>query len=320
MDTSRHAGRIAVVTGAGSGIGRATALRLAGEGARVIGCDVVEPALGETRAALEQAGLPAAELVTADVTRQEDVDRVVAAAGGRVDVLANVAGVMDHFLPLAELDDETWDRVMGVNVTGVMRLSRAVLSLMLDAGGGAIVTVASKASLGAGAAGVAYTTSKHAVIGLVKSIAYFYGPKGIRSTAVLPGPVETNIGATAAPKVAWAMERAQLSMATMAPAAQPDEIAAVVSWLASDEASNVNGAIVSVDGGWLPEDVIETHQEGREISVRSHVRRPSARTFAVTKTPLPNAGSSNSLTRRGRNTYRAYPANPSAVKPAKRSA
>jgi NAD(P)-dependent dehydrogenase (short-subunit alcohol dehydrogenase family) len=121
---------------------------------------------------------------------------------------------------------------------------------MLEAGGGSIVTVASKASLGAGASGVAYTTSKHAVIGLVKSIAYFYGPKGIRSNAVLPGPVVTNIGTTAAPTVPWAMERAQLSMATMAAAADPDEQAAAISWLASDEASNVNGAVLSVDGGW----------------------------------------------------------------------
>jgi len=96
----------------------------------------------------------------------------------------------------------------------------------------------------------ACTTSKHAVIGLVNSIAYFYGPQGIRSNAVLPGPVETGIGATAAPKVSWAMERAQLSMATMGPAAQPDEIAAAISWLASDEASNVNGATLAADGGW----------------------------------------------------------------------
>ncbi len=249
MDTSRHAGRIAIVTGAGSGIGRATALRLAGEGAQVVGCDVVEPSLAETTAALEQAGL-AAHLVTTDVTKQEDIERVVAAAGSRVDILANVAGIMDHFLPLGEVDDQTWDRVLAVNVTGVMRLSRAVLPLMLEAGKGAIVTVASKASLGAGAAGVAYTTSKHGVIGLVKSIAYFYGPKGIRSNAVMPGPVETNIGTTAIPTVPWAMERAQLSMATMGRVAQPDEIASAISWLASDEASNVNGATLAVDGGW----------------------------------------------------------------------
>jgi NAD(P)-dependent dehydrogenase (short-subunit alcohol dehydrogenase family) len=249
MDSARHAGKVAIVTGAASGIGRATVLRLAREGAQVIGCDLAEPALAETKTTLQQAE-PTAELLTADVTNQDDVDRVVAAAGPRIDILANVAGIMDHYLPLGDLDDQTWDRVLAVNLTGVMRLSRAVLAPMLAAGQGAIVTVASKASLGAGASGVAYTTSKHAVLGLVKHIACFYGPQGIRSNAVLPGPVATNIGATGAPKVGWAMERARLAQATMGPRAQPDEIAAAISWLASDEASNINGATLAADAGW----------------------------------------------------------------------
>ncbi|MBI1378375.1 MAG: SDR family oxidoreductase [Frankiales bacterium] len=250
MDTSRHSGKVAIVTGAANGIGRATVLRLAAEGARVVGFDVNDTALAETSEALGAAGLTA-ELVAADITSQADVDRVVALAGPRIDVLANVAGIMDHFLPLGEVDDATWERVLGVNLTGVMRLTRAVLPVMLaQDGGGAIVTVASKASLGAGASGVAYTTSKHGVIGLVRSVAYFYGPQGIRSNAVLPGAVETAIGATAAPQSEWAMQRAMLSMGVMGSPAQPDQIASVVSWLASEEASNVNGATVSADGGW----------------------------------------------------------------------
>lgn len=249
MDSTRHANTVAIVTGAGSGIGRATALRLSIEGARVIGCDVVEAGLAETKSAIQGAGFKA-DFVTADVTRQEDIEKIMAAAGSHIDILANVAGIMDHFLPLGEVDDATWDRVLAVNLTGVMRLSRAVLPVMLSAGKGSIVTVASEAALSAGAAGVAYTTSKHGVIGLVKSIAYFYGPRGIRSNAVLPGPVITNIGTTAAPRVPWAMERAQLSMATMPAPAQPDEIAAAISWLASDEASNINGATMTADGGW----------------------------------------------------------------------
>jgi NAD(P)-dependent dehydrogenase (short-subunit alcohol dehydrogenase family) len=118
------------------------------------------------------------------------------------------------------------------------------------AGGGAVVTVASEASLSAGAAGVAYTTSKHAVVGLVKSVAYFYGPKKIRSNAVLPGPVVTSIASSSSPAVPWAMDRAMLSMATMPTPAQPDQIATLISWLASEEASNVNGALVTSDGGW----------------------------------------------------------------------
>lgn len=246
MDTSRHSNRTAIVTGAASGIGRATAIRLAGEGAKVIACDVSEPGLAETLAQLGDGH----ETVAADVTSQADVERVVAAAGGSIDVLANVAGIMDHFMPLGELDDDTWSKVIGVNLTGVMRLTRAVLPMMQEAGHGAIVTVASEASLGAGAAGAAYTTSKHGVIGLVRHVAFFYGPSGIRSNAVLPGAVETGIGASSDPRSDWVMPRAQLKMATMGPVAQPDQIATVVSWLASDEASNVNGALVTSDGGW----------------------------------------------------------------------
>jgi NAD(P)-dependent dehydrogenase (short-subunit alcohol dehydrogenase family) len=249
MDTTRHAGKVALVTGAASGIGRATALRLAREGARVLGCDVNPAALDEARAFFAAEGVEI-ELHAVDVATQSDVDRFVDAAGGRIDVLANVAGIMDHFMPLGEVDDATWNRVLDVNLTGVMRVTRAVIPLMKEQGGGAIVTVASKASLGAGASGVAYTASKHGVIGLVKSVAYYYGPDRIRSNAVLPGPVETGIGATAAPSSDWAMQRAMLSMATMAAPAQPDQIAAAVSWLASDEASNINGAVVSDDGGW----------------------------------------------------------------------
>lgn len=249
MDTTRHTGKLAIVTGAGSGIGRATVLRLAQEGAHVIGCDVNSQTLDETRSILKEADL-SANLIVADVTKQADIDRLVAAAGPQVTILANVAGIMDHFVPLGDLKDDLWNRVMDVNLNGVMRLTRAVLPVMELAGGGAVVTVASEASLSAGAAGVAYTTSKHAVIGLVKSVAYFYGPKKIRSNAVLPGPVATSIGSSAAPAVPWAMERAMLSMATMPAPAQPDQIAALISWLASDEASNVNGALVTSDGGW----------------------------------------------------------------------
>jgi NAD(P)-dependent dehydrogenase (short-subunit alcohol dehydrogenase family) len=222
---------------------------MAGEGARIIACDVSEEGLSRTLGDLQAFGGDH-QIVNADVAAQADVDRVVAAADGKIEILANVAGIMDHFLPLGEVDDETWDRVLAVNLTGVMRLTRSVLPVMQEAGGGAVVTVASEASLGAGAAGVAYTASKHGVIGLVRHVAFFYGPSGIRSNAVLPGGVDTGIGATSEPRSGWVMERAQLKMATMGPVAEPDQIATVISWLACDEASNVNGAVVTSDGAW----------------------------------------------------------------------
>ena len=244
----RHSGKVAIVTGAASGIGQATVMCLAREGARVVGCDIHPQGLESTRARLEEEGLTAT-LVVADVTRQQDVDRVVAQAE-RVDILANVAGIMDFFLPLHELDDETWHRVLSVNLEGVMRMTRAVLGRMREVGGGAIVTVGSKASFSGGASGAAYAASKHGIIGLVRHVAYFYAPFGIRCNAVLPGPVETGIGATSMPKSPWAMERVRLAMATMPQPARPEAIASIISWLASEEASFVNGALVQADGGW----------------------------------------------------------------------
>lgn len=252
MDAARHAGKVAIVTGAGSGIGLATAVRLAREGARVVGCDVNGAGLEKLAAELRAAGM-GVETAVADVAKQADVDALVDGAlarHGRLDLLANVAGIMDWFLPLHELDDETWRRVIGVNLEGPMRLCRRVLPAMMKAKRGAIVNVASAAALGAGASGTAYATSKHALLGLTRSIAWLYRAEGIRCNAVCPGGVETNIGTTAAPRSPWAMRQLDKSLALAERMAKPDEIATLISWLASEEASNVNGAIVSDDGGW----------------------------------------------------------------------
>lgn len=182
-----------------------------------------------------------------DVTDQASIDRLLQDLD-HIDILVNNAGIMDHFLPVSEVDDTTWDEVLAVNLTGAMRMTRAVLPKMQE--GSAIVAVGSEGSLRGSVSGVAYTSSKHGLIGLVKHVAFFYGPKGIRSNAVLPGGVNTGIGESAAPQSQWAMERAGVALASMTPMAQPDQIAAVISWLACDEASNVNGAVVATDGGW----------------------------------------------------------------------
>ena len=252
MDERRHEGRVAVVTGAGSGIGRAVAARLAAEGAAVVGCDVNQAGLEETLGAIREGGNDAT-VVTADVTRQDQVDRLVDGAverHGRVDLLANVAGIMDWFLPAHEVDDETWNRVMAVNVNGPMMLCRKVLPGMLERGAGTIVNVASVAGLRGGGAGIAYTTSKHALIGMTRSIAWTYRGDGIRCNAICPGGVQTNIGTTSVPRSQFAFERLGKSLALAEKAADPDEIATLASWLASGEASNVNGAVVTADGGW----------------------------------------------------------------------
>jgi NAD(P)-dependent dehydrogenase (short-subunit alcohol dehydrogenase family) len=177
------------------------------------------------------------------------VQAVVAAAEGRIDVLANVAGIMDGFLPAAEVDDATWERVMAVNVTALMRLMRAALPVMVRAGKGAIVNIASEAGLRGSAAGFAYTTSKHAVIGMTRSAAFMYAKDGVRVNAIAPGGVRTSIEGSM--KSALAIERQGPLLRTLVPPpAEADEIAAAIAFLASDEARNINGAVLASDGGW----------------------------------------------------------------------
>lgn len=242
--SGEFAGRTVIVTGAGSGIGRATALTLADRGARVIAADVSAERLKQLSA--ESAGLVTD---TCDITLQDEVDRVVAMAGPRIDGLANVAGIMDGFLPAAEIDDQTWARVLDVNLTSMMRLTRAVLPAMIDAGAGAIVNVSSEASVRGGCAGLAYTASKHAVNGITRSVATTYRSQGIRCNAVAPGGVMTNVDGTFRSAHAGEVLGPFLA-ATMPPVAQPDAVAEVICFLLGDGARNINGAILMCDGGW----------------------------------------------------------------------
>lgn len=242
----RFTGRTIIVTGAGSGIGRATATRIANEGGRVIATDVVAERLDALRTELEGF---AVETVVGDVAASETIDALIAAAGDRVDGLANVAGIMDAFLPPDEVDDGTWERVFSVNVTGPMRLTRAVLPLMIAAGKGSVVNVASEAALKASAAGAAYTSSKHAIAGYTKSVAFFHGPQGIRANAVAPGAVATNIEAPMRSEYA-ARRVGPIMQTTIPPVAQPEQLAAAITWLLSDDSANVNGAVLPSDGGW----------------------------------------------------------------------
>ncbi|WP_353808190.1 SDR family NAD(P)-dependent oxidoreductase [Agromyces sp. SYSU T00194] len=245
IDQGRFSGQTIIVTGAGSGIGRATASRIAREGGRVIAVDVSQERLDEFA-----AEFPTADIVTlvADITDDAKVAEIVAAAGDRIDGLANIAGIMDDMTPLGELTDAVWERVMRVNVDGTMKLSRAVIPAMLAQGKGSIVNTASEAALRGSAAGVAYTASKHAVVGLTKSTAFMYGPSGLRVNAVAPGPTITNIEATFASPLG--AQRVRQAMAILPDAAEAEALAASITFLLSDDGVNINGVVLASDGGW----------------------------------------------------------------------
>jgi NAD(P)-dependent dehydrogenase (short-subunit alcohol dehydrogenase family) len=242
----RFAGKTVIVTGAASGIGRATASRVAREGGRVVAVDVSAERLQEF-----SGSLPDVQIVTVvgDITKQDDVDAIVAAAGDRIDALANVAGVNDDFSPLHETTDATWDRVIGINLTGAFKLTRAVLPAMIEAGRGSFVNIASEAGLRGNASGNAYTVSKHGVIGLTRSAAFMYGPQGIRVNAVAPGGVATGIPFP--PNVSEAgSARLQPFQAMIPTVATAEQLAASITFLLSDDGVNVNGAVLPSDGGW----------------------------------------------------------------------
>lgn len=245
----RFAGQTVIVTGAASGIGRAVASRVAREGGRVVAADISEEKLDELATTL--TGLPGeAEVITVagDISDQDDVERMVLAAGDRIDALANVAGIMDDMSAIHEVNDALWERVLRVNLEGTMRLTRAVVPGMLAAREGRIVNVASEAGLRGSAAGVAYTASKHAVVGLTKSTAVMYAKSGIRTNAVAPGGVATGIQLPGQAEFGAPVLRPhQVNILSVAMA---EELAASITFLLSKDSVNLNGAIIASDGGW----------------------------------------------------------------------
>lgn len=243
--------KTAIITGAGSGMGKAMAMLFAKEGANVIVSDVRKERVDAVTKEITDEGGKALGIVT-NVAKETDVETMISKTintFGGIDIVVNNAGVMDDFTPVADVTDELWNKVLGVNLTGPMYICRAAVKQMLKQGKGAIVNVSSIGGLNGARAGVAYTASKHGLIGLTKNIGFMYGTKGIRCNAICPGGVNTNIMEGANPNK-FGMDRMSTGIGSNIKTAEPSEIAELALFLASEKASNVNGAVVVADGGW----------------------------------------------------------------------
>ena len=244
--------KVAVVTGAGSGMGKAITILFAKEGAKVIAADMNQETLNKVVAEITANG-GTTKPVIANVTKEQDIQNMIDAAVntfGSLDILVNNAGIMDNFVPAADVTDELWEKVFAVNVTGPMRATRKALPIFIKKGSGVIINIASAGGLFGSRAGAAYTASKHAVIGLTKNVGFEYAKLGIRCNAIAPGAVNTNIGNTLFNPNKFGMERAMAGINLNPRVGEPEEIAKVALFLACDDSSLINGTIITADAGW----------------------------------------------------------------------
>jgi NAD(P)-dependent dehydrogenase (short-subunit alcohol dehydrogenase family) len=244
--------KVAVVTGAGSGMGRAISILFAREGAKVIVSDINQETLNKVVEQITADG-GVATAVMANVAKEQDIQRIIDAAVctyGTLDILVNNAGIMDNFVPACDITDELWEKVFAVNSTGPMRATRKALPIFVKKGSGVIINIASAGGLLGSRAGAAYTASKHAVIGFTKNVGFQYAKLGIRCNAIAPGAVNTNIGTTIYDPNKFGMERAMAGINLNPRIGEPEEIAKIALFLACDDSSLINGAIITADSGW----------------------------------------------------------------------
>jgi 3-oxoacyl-[acyl-carrier protein] reductase len=238
--------KVSIITGAGQGIGRATAVRFAHDGARVAVCDINQAAVDETVAEIRAAGGEALGF-RVDVTDNTSITAMVAAvmaAWGRIDTLVNNAGIVQD-ARMQKMTEEQFDRVIDVNLKGVFNCTKAVVDIMVAQNSGCILNASSIVGLSGNFGQTNYAATKAAVIAMVKTWSRELGRKGIRANAVCPGFIQTPILQSMPEKVIRMME----DKVPLGRLGRPEEIAATYAWLASDDASYINGAVIEVTGG-----------------------------------------------------------------------
>lgn len=233
-------GKVAIVTGAAHGIGRAIAGMFVRAGAQVVIADIDEEA---------GANVPGVQFVRADVASAADAAAVVEAASrinGRIDVLCNNAAYLGTAHAVVEAADEEWQRCFAVSLLGAQYFTRGVLPLMMEQRSGSIINISSVQGICAARNSAAYTSVKHGLIGFTRSVAYDYGPYNVRANAICPGAIRTRIS----PPIGSELHQRQIGKTFLGRTGEPDEVAWAALFLASDASSYVTGAVLPVDGGW----------------------------------------------------------------------
>ncbi|MGW7691331.1 SDR family NAD(P)-dependent oxidoreductase [Streptomyces asiaticus] len=244
--------KAALVTGAASGIGRAVVRELAGRGVRVAGLDSDGEAL---TAAMRSFPKGRVTSLVADVSDAGQVEQAVARtadAFGRLDVVCNVAGVVDDATPTHQVPLEQWHRVVAVDLTGPFLVTRSALPHLLASGGGSIVNMASSAGLFAAGGGSSYTAAKHGLVGLTRRVALEYGDRGVRVNAVCPGYIATELNASyRTPEPANEPVAGAVAATPAGRWGTPEEVATLVAFLAGDDSRFITGSVYTIDGGLL---------------------------------------------------------------------
>lgn len=240
-------GKVAIVTGAAHGIGRAIAEHFAEEGAHVVIADLDDAAGQETERHL--LGVGSGKFVQADVSNKEAVAEVVAAAAGfngRIDILVNNAAWIGAFHKCADAPDEEWRKCMDIVLMGTQYFTQAVLPTMQKQRDGRVIMISSVQGMVGGRDSAAYTTVKAGLLGFTRSVAYDYGADNIRANVICPGPIRTRIS----PEPGSELHQRQISKTMLGRTGEPSDIANMAAFLASDLAGYVTGAVIPVDGGW----------------------------------------------------------------------